>query len=368
MHIVLDVRILETSTGRYMQRLVEHINDRYSNDGHTYTAIVPTPHVAKWQTRLPNLTVVGSDAKWYTFAEQISFYKQLKALKPDLVHFTMPQQPVLWRGKAVTTIHDMTLIRFVNIDSTENAMVYRFKKAVFKALVGSVMRHGSAIITPTNFVREDLARVYGERYLPKIHVTYEAGEIPDQAPEPIADFVEKDYICTVGNMFPYKNVQRVIEAFEQLVQQNPNLHLLCAGKKDNFALQLEQTVAERNIPNVHFLGFITDGEKLWLLQNAKAYVTASLSEGFCMPVLEAMYAGCPVISSNASCLPETGGSAALYFNPDSTDELTAQITRVLSDDQLRQALIQKGLQHVNDFSWEKMVDETHTIYEQVLQN
>ena len=366
MHIVLDVRILETSTGRYMQRLIEHINDRYSTDGNTYTAIMPTQHVSKWQERLPNVKVIGSDAKWYTLGEQIEFYQLLKSLKPDLVHFTMPQQPLLWSGKAVTTVHDMTLIRFENIDSSDNPFVYKFKKAVFDGLMRVIMHRGSAIITPTNFVREDLGRVYGDKYLPKIHVTYEAGEIPNDSPEPLSEFVGKDYLCTVGNMFPYKNVERVILAFEQLVKQYPNLHLLCAGKKDDFAQKLEHIVGERNIPNVHFLGFISDGEKRWLLENSKAYITASLSEGFCIPVLEAMYAGCPVISSNASCLPETGGDAALYFDPYSTDDLVKKVTSVLNDESLRQSLIQKGLAHVNEFSWEKMVDETHAIYEQVL--
>lgn len=351
-----------------MQRLVEHINDRYNNDGNNYTAIMPSKYVTKWQERLPNLKVVGSDAKWYTFAEQIGFYFFLKSLKPDLVHFTMPQQPLLWNGPAVTTVHDMTLIRFENIDSTDNPFVYKFKKAVFDGLMRVVMHRGAAIITPTNFVRDDLGRVYGEKYLPKIHVTYEAGEIPNEEPQPLAEFVGKDYMCTVGNMFPYKNVGRVIDAFEQLVKSYPNLHLLCAGKKDDFAQQLEKQAIERNIPNVHFLGFISDGEKRWLLQNTKAYVTASLSEGFCMPVLEAMYAGCPVVSSNASCLPETGGDAALYFDPNSTDALVTQLTKILTDETLRQSLIQKGLQHVNDFSWEKMVDETHAIYMQVLNN
>lgn len=366
MHIVLDVRILETSTGRYMQRLIEHINDKYCNDGHKYTAIMPNKYVKKWQHRLPNLSIVGSDAKWYTMSEQIQFRSLLASLKPDLVHFTMPQQPILWHGKSITTVHDMTLIRFDNIDSSDNKYVYKFKKSVFNILMQKIMRGSSAIITPTNFVRKDLGLVYGERFLPKIHVTYEAGEIPDEKPEPLTDFIGVDYICTVGNMFPYKNVERVVLAFEQAVKQFPKLHLLCAGKKDEFSDKLEALVLERGIPNVHFLGFITDGEKRWLLENAKAYVTASLSEGFCIPVLEAMYAGCPVISSNASCLPETGGKAALYFDPSSTDELTEKIFDIIRNEPLRQSLVKKGLVHVNNFSWEKMAEQTHAIYEQVL--
>lgn len=361
-HIVLDVRIIETSTGRYMQRLLEEINDRYSNDGNSYTALMPSAHIAKWQIRLPSINVIASDAKWYTFAEQWNLYWQLRRLRPDLVHFTMPQQPLLWTGPAITTIHDMTLIRFDNIDESDNPLVYVFKKRVFNFLIRTVMRRARAIITPTNFVREDLARMYGENYLAKIHVTHEAGEIPDVAPEPIVGFENAEYICTVGNMFPYKNVERVIDAFAQLTDEFPNLQLLCAGKKDLFARNLEKLVADRHIPRVHFLGFITDGQKRWLFQHARGYVSASLSEGFCIPVLEAMVEGCPAILSNASCLPETGGDAAIYFDPYSTEDCAAKIKKILQDPELRTSMSVASRAHVNKFSWEKMVRETHQLY------
>lgn len=366
-HIVLDTRIIETSTGRYMQRLLEGINDTYSgHDGHNYTALIPSQHVAKWQERLPNITVVGADQKWYTFAEQWSFYWQLRGLKPDLVHFTMPQQPLLWRGPAVTTIHDVTLIRFDNIAPDENAGVYRIKKHIFHALLRVVMRRAKAILTPTEFIRQDLGEFFGKKYLDKIHVTLLAGEIPDEVPEPLADFTSTPYLAVVGNGFPYKNVWRVIDAFSELKQRHPDLHLVVAGKKDEFCLELERKTVERQIPDVHFPGFISDGEKRWLLQNARAYVTASYSEGFCVPVLEAMIEGTPVVSSTASCLPEVVGGAGLLFNPDSSEELVAQIDKLLSSEDLRQELIAKGKAHAASYSWQHMVEQTYDSYMQIL--
>lgn len=365
-HIVLDVRIIETSTGRYMQRLLEELHDTYSDDGNTYTALMPSAHVDKWQARLPHIRVVACDAKWYTFSEQWSFYWQLRHLRPNLVHFTMPQQPLLWTGPSITTIHDMTLIRFDNIDESDNPLVYKFKKRVFNIMMRIVMHRAQAIITPTNFVREDLARVYGERYLPKIHVTHEAGEIPSVEPEPIEEFAHAQYICTVGNMFPYKNVERVIDAFATLTERFPDLHLLCAGKKDLFAIAIEKQVIDRKIPRVHFLGFISDGQKRWLFQHAAGYVSASLSEGFCIPVLEAMVEGCPAILSNASCLPETGGDAAIYFDPHSTEDCARAIAMVLDDPTRRAEMSAAGRAHVGNFSWEKMVSETHEIYTNTL--
>lgn len=362
-HIVLDTRIIETSTGRYMQRLLEGINDTYApEDGHRYTALLPERHVAKWQERLPNIAIVGADQKWYTLAEQWSFYWQLRALRPDLVHFTMPQQPFLWTGPAVTTIHDVTLIRFDNIAPDDNPTVYRIKKFVFHTLLRVVMSRTKAVFTPTEFVRQDLGEFFGRKYLDKIHVTPLAGEIPDEVPEPLPDFADTPYLAVVGNGFPYKNVWRVIDAFSMLKKQHPGLQLLIAGKKDEFYQELEQKAATAGISDVHFLGFITDGEKRWLLQHARAYVTASYSEGFCMPVLEAMIEGAPVVSSNASCLPEVVGDAGLLFNPDSSEELVAEINKLLDDEALRQNLIAKGRTHAASYSWARMVQQTHDTY------
>ncbi|MEO5950659.1 MAG: glycosyltransferase family 1 protein [Candidatus Saccharimonadales bacterium] len=363
MKIVLDTRIIETSTGRYMQRLLENINDTYAlSDGNDYIALMPPQHVDKWQQRLTNITVMAADQKWYSFSEQWSLYKQLRGLKPDLVHFTMPQQPLLWVGPAVTTIHDMTLIRYDNIRPGESPIIYHMKQRVFRILLRIVLRRGDAIITPTEFVRQDLGTFFGTKYLDKIHVTPLAGEIPEVKPKPLKEFIGKKYLFFVGNAFPYKNIWRIIDAFRELQINNPELHLLLAGKKDEFYIQLEKRCIEENINNVHFLGFISDSEKRWALQNAQAFVTASLSEGFCMPVLEAMIEGCPVVASNVSCLPEVVGNAGLLFDPSSTKNLVSILEPLLLDDTLRQRLIKKGYIHARSYSWNRMVRQVHDIY------
>lgn len=365
MHIVIDTRIIESSTGRYMQRLVENLHEITKGDGNSYTVLVPSPHVAKWSKILPDFDVVAADQKWYTFSEQISLLWQLYRLKPDLVHFTMPQQPLLWFGAAVTTIHDTTLIRFDNIDDM-NPIVYKIKKFVFIVLARTVLARAKQILTPTEFVRQDIADYFGKKYLKKITVTLEAGEIPTVEPEVMSKYKGKKYIFFVGNAFPFKNIKRTILAHAEIVKNNPDIHLLLAGKKDFFYEELEKFTLDNKIANVHFLGFISDGEKRWALQNAVAFVTASTSEGFCIPLLEAMYENCPVISSNASCLPEVAGEAALYFDPGSTNELVSQIKKIMNDDTVRKSLIRKGQKRVKNFSWQKMTKETYEIYKKYI--
>lgn len=367
MRIVIDARLIETSTGRYMQRLVEGLNDEYTSvDNHEYVVLLPSPHASKWQQRLANMKVVAADQKWYSFSEQWSLYWLLRRLRPDLVHFTMPNQPILWTGPAITTIHDVTLIRFDNIRKDDSKLVYWIRKKIFLGMLHIVIRRSKAILTPTEFVRQDLGDYFGRKHLTKIYTTLLAGEIPNVDYEPIEGYEGKEFIFFVGNSFPYKNIWRIVDAFSRIRDTRPSLHLLLAGKKDAFYQELEEKVIKHGIPDVHFLGFISDGEKRWAFRNAKAFVTASYSEGFCMPVLEAMVESTPVVSSSASCLPEVVGDGGVLFDPDSTEDLVNKLIPVLDDESLRQELIARSKKHVAKFSWKKTIGETRAVYLRVL--
>src|SRR6185437_7244145 len=100
-------------------------------------------------------------------------------------------------------------------------------------------------------------------------------------------------------------------------------------------------------------------------KHALCYVLPSLYEGFGLPVLEAMQRDCPVITSNVSSLPEAGGDAALYIDPEDADDIAAKITKLIDDKKLREELIEKGRKQVKKFSWEKTAKETLDILVQV---
>ena len=362
--IVIDARIIETSTGVYMQRLVHYLH-KMNDEQNQYIILMPGQHVAKWQEKLPQFKVLAADQKWYTFSEQWSFFWQLRSLHPDLVHFTMPQQPLLWTQPAITTIHDTTLLRFDNIDDI-NPFVYKIRKAIFQFLVRVVVRRAARILVPTVFVRDDLLDFTGSKHADKFIVTLEAGDPVDAEPEVIENLAGKKFFFFVGNAFPYKNLKRTILAYREFKKTHPEYHLVFAGKKEFFYNELEEFTKQENITDVHILGFISHGEKRWAFQNAAAFVTSSLTEGFHIPILEAFYEDCPVISSNASCLPEVAGDAALYFDPHSTEDLVAKMTLLESNENLKRELIVKGRVQVKKFSWEKMVHETHDTYRAVL--
>ena len=115
-----------------------------------------------------------------------------------------------------------------------------------------------------------------------------------------------------------------------------------------------------------FSGYVTDQELAGLYKNASLYVFPSLSEGFGLPPLEAMSHNLPVASSNATCLPEILGDAAIYFDPRNTDDMARAMLKVLTDQKLADELVRKGKAQVKKYSWKKTAKQTLDMYLRVL--
>ena len=120
--------------------------------------------------------------------------------------------------------------------------------------------------------------------------------------------------------------------------------------------------------NVIFTDFVSEGQLRWMYEHCAAYVFPSLSEGFGLPGLEAMLHGAPVISSNATCLPEIYGEAAHYFNPHDIQAMADALNAVLINGRFRAELIVKGKEQVAQYSWQRMAEQTFQIYSKVLGN
>lgn len=358
--IVIDARIVGSSTGVYAENLLNHLQTIDTENEY----IVLLRKEGTWLPTAKNFRVVLAPIADYTFAEQLKLAQLLYSLKPDLVHFCMPQQPLLYFGTRITTVHDLTLVRFENIDM--NPFIYKVRKAIFTGLLRNVVRRSKAVLTPTEWVRSDVLDFTSERYADKIVTTLEAGDPLAAKADAVKNLKGKQFLFFVGNAFPYKNLRRIVDAYAQYKKTHPDVQLVFAGKKEFFYEQLEQYIHEQNIADVSILGFVSEGEKRWLFQNAAAYVVASLSEGFHIPALEAMYEGCPVISSNATCLPEVVGDAAELFDPHSTEALVTAIARVLENPKRRDELAKKGYARVKQFSWARMARQTKDIYDLAL--
>ncbi len=360
--IVIDARELRTSTGRYVERLLHYLQK--IDHENSYRVLLRPQDMEGWTPTNKKFIKVACPYKEFSWSEQVDLLRQINKLEPDLVHFSIVQQPVLYKGKVVTTMHDLTTARFRN--PAKNWLLFWFKQQVYKWVNKRVAHKSHAIITATEYVKDDVAR-FTRINSRKITVTPEAADKIIDKPIPMEDLIDKRFIMYVGRPQPHKNLNRLLEAFVKLREQQPDLHLVLVGKRDTLYRKLHLRVLAKGIKHVHFTGFVSEGQLRWLYGHTQAYVFPSLSEGFGLPPLEAMLHGAPVVSSNATCLPEVNGDAAEYFDPLSVEDMANAIKRVLTSEKRRKNLIAAGKKQVAKYSWERMARQTLEVYKQVLE-
>lgn len=360
MHIAIDARVINSGTGTYVAKLLQYLQE--IDTVNEYSVLVRAKDVSYWTPTNPRFTVRVADFDNYSFAEQIGFKKFLDDLSPDLVHFCMPQQPLRYKGRSVTTIHDLTLFKTYNSD--KNWLIYHLKQLVGRFVfkrIATTSDHLIAISETTKREYQAFSHVADE----KISVIYESGEVEKSTVEPAPIPYEK-FIMYVGQQPDYKNLRRLATAHQQLLATHPSLGLVFVGRMNPDTVRNQSFFEKKGYKNIYFTGFLPDSQRDYLYTKALAYVFPSLMEGFGLPPLEAMASGTPVISSNASCMPEILGDAAEYFDPHDTQSIAQTIDAVISDEQWRHAMIERGYSQVTKYSWKKMAEQTHAIYLSVL--
>ncbi len=359
--IIIDARESGTTTGRYVDKLIEYLHKL--KPSYEVTVLTKTVRLEYLKSIASDFEIVGSNYKEFTFGEQIGLLKQINSLGADLVHFSMTQQPILYRGKSVTTIHDLTTARFNN--PAKNWLVFKFKQVIYKAVIKRVARKAERLITPSGWIKYDVAQ-FAAVPANKIIVTYEAAGKISQDPEPMAKLKNVDFIMYVGRPQPHKNLKRLVRAYSNVQLTHPKLKLVLAGKLDGNYLLLKKYALQKGIGGIIFTDFVSEGQLRWLYENALAYVFPSLSEGFGLPGLEALAHGLPLISSRATCLPEIYKDGAIYFDPKNTTDIAEKIKLVLEDKELATKLRHKGPRVAAIYSWEQMAKQTLAVYRNAL--
>lgn len=359
--IAIDARESGTSTGRYVDKLIEYLSTL--EPPHEFVVLTKKARIEYIKNIAPDFEVLESNVPEFSLAEQFELKRQIKKLRPDLVHFAMTQQPVFYRGRTITTVHDLITARFSN--PSKNWLVFRVKQLIYIWVIKKVARKSIKIITPSNYVKNDLAK-FAKIKPSKIGVTYEAGESITEVPKAIKNLIGKEFIMYLGRPQLHKNLRRLIDAFAILQKTRPDLYLVLAGKKDVLYARHERYVERKGLKNVYFTGFVSEGQLRWLYENTAAYIFPSLSEGFGLPALEAMAHGAPVVSSNATCLPEIYEDAAIYFDPLDVSDMAERINSILSDPKLHSQLIKMGREQASKYSWQRMAEQTLKIYKDAL--
>ncbi|MBU0668384.1 glycosyltransferase family 4 protein [Patescibacteria group bacterium] len=359
-----------TGIGRYVYELTRNLFRL--DDQNNYVLFFNDPEYDLFDPPNDRIRKVKVNVPHYSLKEQTKFNRILKRSNLDLMHFTHFNAPILYKKPSIVTIHDLTLSFYPGKKMT--SFLHRMG---YHIVIKNAVKNAKKIISVSENTKRDLQKLM---HIPseKIEVIYEG---VDSNFRPITDEtyamaikeklkIDKPYLLYTGVWRSHKNLKNLINAFSILKEEyDYDGYLVITGRKDPVYAPdiLSQTYSLELHGDIIFTGMVDEMELIALYGGAQVYVFPSLYEGFGLSPLEAMQCGVPVAASRSSCIPEVcGEQSALYFNPNDPANMAETIYSIISDSDLRARLIQSGLARVKNFSWQKMTEETLTLYNQTL--
>jgi glycosyltransferase involved in cell wall biosynthesis len=278
--------------------------------------------------------------------------------------FVLP--PTRPATRTVLTVHDLS---FVRVPGAASPKLKRYLDQV----VPRSVRRADHVLADSQATKDDLIALYGAapekisvllsgvnpRFKPvqdeTLRARYQLGDAP--------------FVLAVGTVQPRKNYERLIQAFASLPPDLSGVHLVIAGGQGWLQGPIYASVETLGLQDrVHFIGFAADEDLPALYSAARCLAFPSLYEGFGLPILEAMACGTPVLTANVSSLIEVAGEAALLVDPLSVEQITAGLSRLLTDDSLRAELVARGFAQAKLFTWERAANQLLALYRRLLEH
>lgn len=365
MHIGFDARFINLSgIGTYSRNLLQ----QHAQRGLELTAFCSD----RFQDLVPSgpsFNLVTANLDPASAKQNREFVRIVQGAGVDLLHVPSHLAPTGIDVPLVVTIHDV--IPLIYPRSVRGPL----ERARYRKQLSAVLEKAERIITVSQISSSTLS-VYAGVDLAKVHVIHN-GVSQQFLPVVDAEVIESakrnyglpdEYAFWVGDFRPNKNLEFLIEAWPRVIETlSRPLTLVLAGTQDGQFSRLRRLVRKRGLEGViRFPGFIRSQDIATLYSLALVFVFPSLYEGFGLPPLEAMACGTPCVVSNSSALPEVTGRAALMFNPTSSDQFVECVTRVVTDSELREKLIEEGRQQSSLFRWERAAEETAEVYREAL--
>ena len=318
----------------------------------------------------PNVKFFGFkySNKLFNLGLKLLHYPKIDKLLPQADIFFMPNLNFISLGagsKKIITIHDLSFELFPQFFSIKRQLWHKFIRP--KKLIAFFDK----IIAVSANTKNDLIDLY---QLPGNKIKVIHSGIDQNLYRPIdksnPKFLEikakyqlpESFILFLGTLEPRKNVTGIIEAFNLLKNNCPqfaDLHLLIAGAKGwNYKKIFELAAKSPFTKQIFYLDYIQRQDKPYLYNLALLFIFPSFYEGFGFPALEAQACGLPVIASSNSSFPEILGASAFLVNPDHIEELASSLNQILSNQEFKQDLVNKGFENAKRFSWDKCAQKT----------
>lgn len=310
--------------------------------------------------RLGGLPVRWHASPWPDAWTQTRLPWDLYKFKPDLMFMPIQQLPYIRPGKmkTVAVVHDLAWHYYPEQSTFKDWLLLH----VFTAYVS---RQADQLIAVSQTTADDIAHYYGRsQNVQVVHhgVDHDRFYVPEPSERELSwqkvtakyPRIKKPYLLYVGQLQPRKNLLRLIAAFE--LMGDKDLQLVIAGGHGWLNKPILAAIKNsKSAQNIILPGVIDHDMLPALYWHAEMFIMPSLFEGFGMPILEAMAAGCPVVTSNSSSMPEVAGSAAVLINPTSTKSISEGVSSARGQ---REKLVRSGVERASYFNWERTCRET----------
>ncbi|MBN2585542.1 glycosyltransferase family 4 protein [Patescibacteria group bacterium] len=339
------VRPNRAGKGEYVYQLVTHL---IKHAEHRFILFSDAELPTEWQ--LPNVQKrVWRVGSWLWQGLMVVYLNLWRPVDVYLSTTSVILPALTWRLPMVTVLFDFVSFLFAD--------QHKSKAVLFEKIwMRPAINRSKALLSISQSTKNDAVKLFGVNP-DKITVSYLGPAIAEES-SPVA-LPATSTILFVGTLEPRKNVVVLTEAFNQLRLQGVACSLVLVGGWGWQSEEIKAAIANSPFTSdIKVLGYVSEPQKTFLYQHATVLAFPSHYEGFGMPPLEAMSLGLPVITTTASSLPEVVGDAAILVSPDSVNELTQALRRVLTDEPLRQRLAQAGLAQSQKFNWQNTADVT----------
>jgi len=383
--ILVDTRGLQEGFKTHRHRGIGHyasnLIDGLLGSNSSYEFIFLAENGLAMDERLRNRPCIFHTPKWFEpkatrmISEQWTLPQSIPFNSFDLVHFLSQGDGSMFsRCPYVVSVMDTISFSVKELYSPHQ----RLKHDIANSIVNRILQSSRRIIAISEHTKKDLLKYFA---IPseKIRVVPLAAERRFFQKWATSDFLRirsryvlpENFLLYVGGIDPRKNVELIFKALKLLLEENPKECPLLAFAGD--------VVHQREYPRlmkslqtlgigdrIRFLGYVPEEELPLLYQASTMFIYPSRYEGFGLPVLQAMAAGTPVITTKLSSIPEVAGDSALYINPDKPFELAQAIKEIFSNHAIKSSLVASGVKRAGTFSWERTVNETIDVYREVI--
>ncbi|WP_305092746.1 glycosyltransferase family 1 protein [Prescottella sp. R16] len=279
----------------------------------------------------------------------------------QVLHYVADTGPLVpTRAPSVVTVHGVAS-KWVGGVRTPRA------EQVWRGRVAAAIRNTNALVTVSESSADDVAEVFGvdRDSITVIPHGIDSAKFdePRQFSDEIRGSVPEQFLLYVGNIEPRKNLIELVQAMADRELADLGMPLLIAGKP---AWDADESMeAIRSAPNVHYLGFVSENDKIALMQHCTAFLFPSKYEGFGFPVLEAMAAGAPVVASTRGALREVAGPARTTDEID-RHSIARAIREAVGDDDWLESAPASGRAWAETFSWDKSIEHHISVYRSVM--